>query len=149
MHPGITPTVAETGVPVSGGPGPASGSLHDVRAASDNAGPRSEGQPGNFPASPAFGQTGAAGGVAGAGAVPLFEGAEDEKKRLARDDRERILASGGTVPGQPTGAPKHESAQEEKDRLAREDRERILAGNSANPDTTKRENEDLPPYQEM
>jgi hypothetical protein len=72
--PAVTPTVAETGIPVSGGrggPGPSSGSLLDIRSpqVSDAANP------------PA---------VEG-GSTKQFESAEDEKKRLAREERERLL----------------------------------------------------------
>lgn len=76
--PAVTPTVAETGIPVSGGPsgpGPSSGSLHEIRssssglsqAASDVA-PGPEGSSAN-----------------------RYESAEEEKKRLAREERERFL----------------------------------------------------------
>jgi len=73
--PAVTPTVAETGVPVSGGPGgpgPSSGSLHDIRSsslASDVAtAPGTEGSSTN-----------------------QYESAEEEKRRLAREERERLL----------------------------------------------------------
>jgi hypothetical protein len=70
--PAVTPTVAETGVPVSGGPGgpgPSSGSLLDIR--SPSSGPVPEG-----------------------GSAKQYESAEDEKKRLAREERERLLRGG-------------------------------------------------------
>ncbi|KAH9944085.1 uncharacterized protein BXZ73DRAFT_87047 [Epithele typhae] len=137
----ITPTVAETGVPKSAGPdgpGPASGSLKDLKK-------------------PSLGATAAA--VAGPSSsitttttsAPKFESAEEEKARLAREDRDRVLATGGSVPGMER---KHESAEEEKKRLEREERERVLAaGGSSNvyPDEKKdpEGDGDLPPYQEF
>lgn len=175
--PAITPTVAETGVPVTAGdkgPGPASGSLHDIKAASTNAGPRSGGLPGRDSTGPGstYGQTiGALGagaaGVVGAGAINAsaspakYESAEDEKKRLQKEDRERLLASqsaGGAAP--PSSAPPpasgstpaYESADDEKKRLEREERERLLKqGGSGAPGAPgpKKDDEDLPPYQDM
>ncbi|KAJ7837543.1 Eisosome component PIL1-domain-containing protein [Mycena olivaceomarginata] len=106
--PAELPTVAETGVPVSAGadgPGPASGSLRDIRAASDAAGPRSGGQAGNQPSVPAYGI---------AAGSQKFESATEEKRRLQA--------------GQPPT--KYETAEEEKKRLEREERERLLFGGS-------------------
>ncbi|KAF8343052.1 Eisosome component PIL1-domain-containing protein [Cantharellus anzutake] len=64
------------------------------------------------------------------------ETAEEEKKRLEREERERLLrfglegdgSSAGTsaAPGPAEGVQKPESAEEEKKRLEREERERIL-----------------------
>ncbi|KII93217.1 hypothetical protein PLICRDRAFT_99320 [Plicaturopsis crispa FD-325 SS-3] len=140
--PAITPTVAETGVPVSagaGGPGPASGSLRDIKGAAPSAGPRSGGLAGNESQDAGFGQSGA-----------RFESAEDEKKRLQREDRERVLSTGG---GQP---PQHESAEDEKKRLEREERERVLAAGAAphanqgqGDERRGPDGEDLPPYQDI
>ena len=121
-----TPTVAETGVPKSAGPdgpGPASGSLLETK----------EGAPGN---------------ASGSASKP-YESAEDEKKRLEREERERILKQGPS-----TSAPKFESAEEEKKRLEREQREKLLAdGSSTNPAPgagKPDENDDeLPPYKEF
>ncbi|KAL0951102.1 hypothetical protein HGRIS_007839 [Hohenbuehelia grisea] len=170
--PTITPTVAETGVPVTAGadgPGPASGSLHDIKAASPSAGPRSGGLPGNDNANPTFGSpaaaAAAAGGAVGAGALagvaaaggaaPKFESAEEEKQRLQREDRERVLRKGGatqpgtTAPAAPGGVAAHsESAEDEKKRLEREERERLLNQGSAGQQGEGRKDEDLPPYQD-
>jgi len=114
-------TVVETGIPVSAGengPGPASGSLHDIKAASATAGPKSGGLAGNVSGDVGYGQPSAV----------KFESAEEEKKRLQREDRERLLAQ--------------ESAEEEKKRLEREERERLLSSDEPKGD-------DLPAYQEM
>ncbi|KAG1797014.1 uncharacterized protein HD556DRAFT_1357945 [Suillus plorans] len=76
------PMVAETGVPVlasASGPGPASGSLRDIRRASDAAGPRSGGLPGNSPFDNLYGQP--------------HETAAEEKSRLEREERERVSAA--------------------------------------------------------
>lgn len=78
--PAVTPTVAETGVPVSGGPsgpGPSSGSLHEIRSSSS-------------------GLSQAASDVAIApspegSSTNRYESAEEEKRRLAREERERLL----------------------------------------------------------
>jgi hypothetical protein len=78
--PAVTPTVAETGVPVSGGPGgpgPSSGSLHEIRSSST-------------------GLSQAASDVAIApgperSSTNQYESAEEEKRRLAREERERLL----------------------------------------------------------
>ncbi|KAG1870030.1 Eisosome component PIL1-domain-containing protein [Suillus subluteus] len=107
------PTVAETGVPVPAsatGPGPASGSLRDIHRASDAAGPRSGGFPGNSPSDDLYGQP--------------HETAEEEKSRLEREERERVSAAGTSGP---PATSEHESAEEEKRRLEREERERVLA----------------------
>ncbi|KAI0673489.1 Eisosome component PIL1-domain-containing protein [Trametes maxima] len=147
--PTVTPTVAETGLPKSAGPdgpGPASGSLRDLK------------QPSPVAASPS-----ASGGPAvttdvppgyGGSAGPRLESAEDEKKRLEREDRERVLREGGD--SSLHAQPKYESAEEEKKRLEREERERLLAtGSSSNPhpdpDAKQPPPDDgeLPPYQEF
>jgi hypothetical protein len=78
--PAVTPTVAETGVPVSGGPsgpGPSRGSLHEIRSSSS-------------------GVSQAASDVAIApgperSSTSQYESAEEEKRRLAREERERLL----------------------------------------------------------
>ncbi|KAJ7225454.1 Eisosome component PIL1-domain-containing protein [Mycena pura] len=110
-EPSVLPTVAETGVPVfagAQGPGPASGSLYDIKAASDSAGPRSGGLPGNESA-PLYGiATGA----------QKFESASEEKRRLQ--------AYSEAAQHQPPA--RHETAEEEKKRLEREQRERVLHG---------------------
>ncbi|KAG6812490.1 hypothetical protein H0H92_002597 [Tricholoma furcatifolium] len=128
----ITPTVAETGVPVSagsGGPGPASGSLLDIRGAASNAGPRDE-------TSPVYGQ------------LPGYPSAAEEKKRL------EVGSSQATVADAPVQAvssnTKFESAEEEKKRLEREERERLLHGESSTQNAAKKDDDDLPPiYQEL
>lgn len=73
------PTVAETGIPVSAGsegPGPASGSLRDLRESTSTQQPEVPVQPKQSPPGPS----------------PL-ESAGDEKKRLEREERERLLNS--------------------------------------------------------
>lgn len=123
--PSVTPTVAETGVPkVAGpdGPGPASGSLLDKKASS----------PPSISALP----------------PSQFESAEEEKKRLQREEREKLLQGDTSGAGAP--AP-YESAEEEKKRLEREERERILLqSSSATGEKPPGEDDgDLPPYQEF
>ncbi|KAK7463645.1 lipid-binding protein [Stygiomarasmius scandens] len=146
--PGITPSVAETGVPISAGasgPGPASGSLHDVKAASPTASPRSGGVAVSE-ATPSFGQAASSGSK--------WESAEDEKKRLAAGYSQAYNDGTAATPsGSGTAAPHYESAEEEKKRLEREERERLLRGEPA-PGPSKEENkkgddEDLPPYQDI
>jgi len=77
------PTVAETGIPVSAGnegPGPATGSLRDLKESSQpQEAPVQSEQPLAVPAP--------------------FESAEDEKKRLEREERERVLNSGTSGQG--------------------------------------------------
>jgi len=148
--PPITPTVAETGVPVTAGaegPGPASGSLRDIKAASASAGPRSGGLPGNEPAAP-YGQSPTS---ASTGTGPQkFETAEEEKKRLAA----QYSQAHSQQRPQPEGrGPAYESAEEEKKRLEREERERLLrqggsGSTSANDNETEDPKEELPPYQD-
>lgn len=124
--PTVTPTVAETGVPqVAGpdGPGPKTGSLLDKKVTSPTTSPIASLPP------------------------PKFESAEDEKKRLEREDRERVLHEGATKNP-------FESAEEEKKRLEREERERLLQadGNSGAGHQPPKDHEDdgeLPPYQEF
>jgi len=163
------PTVAETGIPVGGAPGPARGSLHDLKHASTQSGALQYTPPSQFP-------------------VPTHESAEDEKRRLAvtqttqappvsvqqphaaaptqrhesAEDEKRRLAAMWAAPAHPAAsqaphaptpiaeasnptATKAESAEEEKKRLEREERERILRGE---PPARKSTDEDLPPYQE-
>ncbi|THV04882.1 hypothetical protein K435DRAFT_826688 [Dendrothele bispora CBS 962.96] len=152
--PAITPSVAETGVPISAGasgPGPASGSLHDVKAASPTASPRSGGLPGNELPTPSFGQ------VASSGSK--FESAEEEKKRLAAAYSQVHNDGPGTNPSASgTTAPRYETAEEEKQRLEREEREKLLrgeGGSAAGPSsgsegaTKKGDDEELPPYQDI
>ncbi|KDQ63684.1 hypothetical protein JAAARDRAFT_53873 [Jaapia argillacea MUCL 33604] len=136
--PSVTPTVAETGVPVTAGadgPGPASGSLRDLR--SPSTGPA----PGPTVNQPGYGSP------AAAAQVPHHESAEEEKARLAREERERILNQ-----EQPPAPPAHESAEDEKKRLEREERERILNSNQpthGGDDAGPQGGDDLPPYQDL
>ncbi|KAH9950461.1 Eisosome component PIL1-domain-containing protein [Amylocystis lapponica] len=147
--PSVTPTVAETGLPKSAGtdgPGPASGSLRDLKQSppvisqQDTKGPYGVDLPEY--------------GAPGAG----FESGEEEKKRLQREEREHVLVGGsssavsphGSVPGQ------FESAEDEKKRLEREERERVLAAGtsgggsgSAPPPPDPEDDSELPPYQEF
>ena len=123
--PSVTPTVAETGVPkVAGpdGPGPASGSLLDKKASSP-------------PPMSAL-------------SLPRFESAEEEKRRLEREEREKLLHGDTTGAGAP--AP-YESAEEEKKRLEREEREKILrqGGSTAGEKPSGEDDGELPPYQEF
>ncbi|KAJ7492556.1 Eisosome component PIL1-domain-containing protein [Mycena latifolia] len=138
-HPAALPTVAETGVPVSAGasgPGPASGSLHDIKAASSTAGPRSGGLPGNDYSTPAYGI---------AGGSQKFESASEEKRRLQ--------AYSEAAQQQPPPAA-YETAEEEKKRLEREERERFLASQTAQSgpsgaNKAPEDSDDLPPsYQD-
>ena len=80
--PSVTPTVAETGVPVSGGsdgPGPSSGSLLDIRSSKSST--QEEGGSSRPP--------------------QRYESAEEEKRRLEREERERLLR-GNTLSGVPS-----------------------------------------------
>ncbi|KAI0307812.1 Eisosome component PIL1-domain-containing protein [Multifurca ochricompacta] len=111
-EPSVTPTVAETGVPISGGasgPGPSSGSLRDIRSPTSvsshpahsiaqNQVPEAEGGSSNTP-------------------PKGYESAEEEKRRLEREERERFLR-GETSSAGPS-APAYESAEDEKKRLRR------------------------------
>ncbi|KAJ7103466.1 Eisosome component PIL1-domain-containing protein [Mycena belliarum] len=131
--PAPIPTVAETGTPVSAGesgPGPASGSLHDIRAASSTAGPRSGGLPGNESNAPSYGTPGGS---------QKFESASEEKKRLQ-------AYSEAAQQQQPPPAT-YETAEEEKKRL---ERERLLAGPSGPSGASKAPEDDAPPsYQDF
>ncbi|KAG2350430.1 hypothetical protein BDR05DRAFT_870332 [Suillus weaverae] len=130
--PAAAPTMAETGVPVvarQSGPGPASGSLRDIHRASDAAGPRSGGLPGNSPFDDLYGQP--------------HETAAEEKSRLEREERERVSAAGTS---------ENESAEEEKSRLEREERERVLASadtDRRNAHSEVKDGDELPPYKDI
>ena len=134
--PAITPTVAETGIPVSagpGGPGPASGSLLDLKGAAPDATLKD----GDNSTPVAI-------------AVQTFPSAEEEKKKL----KEASLQEGASpAAGTDVAAPEHrESAEEEKKRLAREERERILAaavGDNNDNNNNDNNDEELPPYKEI
>ncbi|KAF8078565.1 Eisosome component PIL1-domain-containing protein [Lyophyllum atratum] len=150
--PPAMPTVAETGVPVSAGtdgPGPASGSLHDIRAASENAGPRSGGQPAQNAnaATSTYGQ------------LPSPERGSvvaEQKYTSAEEEKRRLQATYSQVPPPTTTAPppstqsQFEGAEDEKKRLEREERERLLGAGSGTDNTAKKDgNDELPPYQDM
>ncbi|THH16845.1 hypothetical protein EW146_g3871, partial [Bondarzewia mesenterica] len=140
-----TPTVAETGVPVSagaGGPGPSSGSLRDIKAP---------------PSDPRIGSLSAASTVPGIPEkAPLppspqpppvestgkFESAEEEKKRLEREERERLLQGADR-----DASTSHESAEDEKKRLEKEERERVLRGETQG--DKKPDSDGPPPYQDF
>lgn len=120
----MTPTVAETGVPLQSsgreGPGPATGSLLDKKPSTASS--------------------------------THYEGAEEEKRRLEREERDRLLR--GDQP--PSTTPKYESAEEEKKRLEREERERVLSQGGSGPnhpppkrDDGSNDDSELPPYQEF
>lgn len=163
MLPPILPTVAETGVPVSagaGGPGPASGSLLSIKSAAADAGPKSGGLSGSQPSDSGYGQSGAIGAaIAAASSVASvtsgspskqYESAEDEKKRLQKEERERILSAQGPPPSSASG--QFESAEEEKKRLERQERERILnaagpSGAGQDPPKDGGDDSELPAYQ--
>jgi len=127
--PAVTPTIAETGIPVTSGHlslGPSSGSLLDIR-----------GQGSAPSATPA---------VVG----QKYESAEEEKKRLAaaysQEASTGAVTSAVQVPSQATAtapAAQSESAEGEKKRLEREEQERILRNPSS-----KGNDEDLPPYED-
>lgn len=72
------PTIAETGVPKSADPGPASGNIRDLKQ----------------PSPPFVPSTGLPPSDASTEKPEKWESSEDEKKRLEREERERILAAG-------------------------------------------------------
>jgi len=149
----INPTVAETGVPLAAGaagPGPARGSIHELKNVSTQSpgalqSPPNVQEPSPLVATPPF---------VAAAATQQHESAEDEKKRLAA-----LYSSTAPAPAPPTAggpsdgsapAQKNETAEEEKKRLEREERERILRGQPGgnHPRKDGGPDEDLPPYQE-
>ena len=74
----------------------------------------------------------------------------EEKKRLEREEREKLLHSDGQLAS--STAPHYESAEEEKKRLEREERERILregGGGGGAQNQPKEDDGELPPYQEL
>ena len=145
--PSVTPTMAETGTPIAAkasDPGPASGSLKDLRnASSPPARPHVDLPP---PSSFALPESTSGPGSSTGG----FESAEDEKRRLEREERERLLH--GASASSSSGAPGYESAEQEKKRLEREERERMLHGD-APPPSGRKDDEDgaapPPAYQEF
>ncbi|GJJ08835.1 hypothetical protein Clacol_003054 [Clathrus columnatus] len=121
------PTVAETGVPLTGGkdgPGPASGSLMGGKHR-----PSEASSIGNLSSIPELSLS--------KESSPQFPSAEEEKKRLEREERERVLANEAATTGvgpsrAPTvSRPHYETAEEEKKRLEREERERVLRGDDS------------------
>ena len=145
------PTVAETGVPLSAGadgPGPASGSLHDLKAKQTAA---VLGSADAAPAAPAYQSGGSSTASAPPPAPAKFESAEDEKKRLQREERERVLSADAPPP--PADAPpkKYETAEEEKQRLEKEEKERLLKEGSQGQGGPSGQGPDAnpPPYQDF
>lgn len=116
--PSITPTVAETGLPKSGGsdgPGPSSGSILDLKSPSPTttrgsiAGQDTKG-PYGTDALPSYGGAGGSSSTGYPQEKPKYETAEEEKKRLEREERERVLAAGGSVnPGGANQPPQDDS----------------------------------------
>jgi hypothetical protein len=128
--------------------------LHDVQAASTTAGPKSGGLPGNTSQAPPFGQP----VVAAAAAPAKFPTAEEEKQRLQREERERILSQQPQAAGTSgAGAPAYETAEDEKKRLERQEREKVLStggagGGAGDQKPKKPDGGDEPPppeYQDM
>ncbi|KAJ1311068.1 hypothetical protein OPQ81_009572 [Rhizoctonia solani] len=126
-------TVAETGVPLTAGvegPGPKSGNLSrdNVPSTAPPAGPA---QTGTVP--PAGGDE-----LPGFSGATKHESAEEEKSRLAREERERLFHAEGTSAAHPT-------AEEEKARLEREERERVLRGQTQGQDEKGEDGKTVPP----
>jgi len=119
--PGIIPTIAETGIPLTrdSKPGPSRGSLLDIR-----------GQ-GSAPSAP-----------------PVVEDLKEEKKRLAAAYSQPASGEGPSqvAATATTPQPQAESAEDEKKRLECEEREKILRGDQSTSSTGQ--DEDLPPYEE-
>lgn len=130
--PTVAPTIGGTGVLLSASePSPVSGPLHDVPAAVQDTSPIGAGKPAESASEDLYGTSPA-----------KTESAEEEKKRLEREERERVLAAGNEILS--------ESAEEEKKRLEREERERVLAGGAnATSNTAEKDGEELPPYQDF
>lgn len=101
--------------------------VHDVPSTLQDASASGAGRPAESPSEDLYGT-----------APPKTESAEEEKRRLEREERERVLVAGNEV---------SETAEEEKKRLEREERERVLAGGARN--TAEKEGEELPPYQDF
>ncbi|KAA1468226.1 hypothetical protein DENSPDRAFT_857164 [Dentipellis sp. KUC8613] len=160
--PSVTPTVAETGVPVSAGadgPGPSSGSLHDIKSPHAPAAIAAYGSTKATPDSvptPIAEETRPPPAIEGG--AGHFESAEEEKKRLEREERERLLQGAASSPGAgaaTSATPTYESAEDEKKRLEREERERLLqsgasgAGAGAPPPAHPEDGDTPPPYQDF
>ncbi|KAF8761603.1 Eisosome component PIL1 [Rhizoctonia solani] len=127
-------TVAETGVPLAAGaagPGPKSGSLSrdSVPTTDPPAGPPQTGP------APPLNNEDELPGFAGA---TRHESAEEEKARLAREERERLLHTGA-----PSAA--HPTAEEEKARLEREERDRLLRGQAQDQGENAGDGKTVPP----
>jgi len=132
--PAVALTVAETSIPASTGP---DGSESASKSVPDPTGTAPD----------ATSKAGDSTSVAAA-AVPAFPSAEEEKKKL----KETYSQEGARPAAGPEVATQeqHESAEEEKKRLEREERERILAAGASNMDDRNDKNdEELPPYQEL
>lgn len=127
--PVVTPTVAETGIPVCGspgGPGPSSGSLRDIRPSSldsslSNAGTRVPGE------------------GSSSGPEKRYESAAEEKRRLEREERERLLHGDGQSggPSVPVYGSEHEQTPGDG------------APNKQYESNADDEGETLPPYQDL
>ncbi|KAK0465121.1 Eisosome component PIL1-domain-containing protein [Desarmillaria tabescens] len=119
--PPITPTIAETGVPVSAGtsgPGPASGSLHDIKA------------------SPPSGGNG------------KFESAEEEKRRLAATYSQAYNAPPVSQPTTSTSeSAEEEKKRLERERILKEGGSHGPTGSGDN--NTRKDDDELPPYQDI
>ncbi|KZT72730.1 hypothetical protein DAEQUDRAFT_684925 [Daedalea quercina L-15889] len=98
--PSVSPTVAETGVPKSADPGPASGNLRDLKQPLPSPGRANSVLTGQDTKGPYGTDAVPSGGQSlppAADEKPgKWESAEDEKKRLEREERERVLAAGGS-----------------------------------------------------
>lgn len=136
--PAVTPTIGETGVSLSAsGPAPVSGPFHNVPAAVQDASPGGAERPVGTPSEDLYGASPA-----------KTESAEEEKKRLGREERERVLAADNDADNE--HRPGSESAEEEKKRLEREERERVLAGGAdTTGNTAENDGEELPPYKDF
>ncbi|KAH9082068.1 Eisosome component PIL1-domain-containing protein [Lactarius deliciosus] len=88
-------------------------------------------------------------GESSSGAVPKrYESAEEEKQRLEREERERLLRGDGPSSG--SSAPVYENSEEEKKRLEREEREKLLHGQtSGHGESNTHEGDTPPPYQDI
>ena len=129
-----TPTVAETGVPVTAGkegPGPSSGSLAGGHRRSQSSTSTPLG-PGYGEAVPAYGGIGVPKyGLSDSGQPTRYESAEEEKQRLAQADREYLIQGTSSTqhgldqaPSNAVSTSSSESQDEEKKRLEREERNR-------------------------
>lgn len=107
--PTVTPTVAETGLPVSGGvggPGPSSGSLGDIRSPTS----------GSLQAVPSIADTPAPEESSSDNPPRRYESAEEEKRRLEREARERLLHGDAAAPSAGSSVPAYGSASDKQDK---------------------------------